>query len=300
MRDLQKLSHGGPRTKSRSASRRPLAELSGYYDEANDRYGIGQNYLAAINHVETKFGRVKSDSVAGAQGPMQFIPSTWEIYGNGGDIKDPHDAILAAANLLRDNGAPADYRRALRAYNNSGHYVDAVTALREADQARPLRHLLPLLLGALGTRRAQSARFRLIDPSRAEGEMPRWHARPRSLRSARVDSGSSPAPSALSCTGSCAGIPRFTLRAVRFGGPLCLSSSLSPARPRGGARASRRGRPAGVLPGKSGTTRKASSPAGRRSIAGRMSSIVISRRTLVQIWRSAALTSSPPRTPSSI
>ncbi len=57
---------------------------------------------------------------------MQFIPSTWEIYGNGGNIQDPHDAILAAANLLRDNGAPGDYRRALRAYNNSGLYVDAV------------------------------------------------------------------------------------------------------------------------------------------------------------------------------
>jgi membrane-bound lytic murein transglycosylase B len=58
---------------------------------------------------------------------MQFIPSTWRIYGRGGDIQDPHDAILAAARLLRANGAPARYGPALRAYNPSGLYVDAVS-----------------------------------------------------------------------------------------------------------------------------------------------------------------------------
>jgi membrane-bound lytic murein transglycosylase B len=70
---------------------------------------------------------VKNDSSAGAKGPMQFIPSTWRIYGSGGDIHDPHDAILAAANLLHHNGAPPSYARALRSYNDSGLYVDAVT-----------------------------------------------------------------------------------------------------------------------------------------------------------------------------
>jgi membrane-bound lytic murein transglycosylase B len=101
--------------------------LEGFYRDAHDRYRIGPQYLAAIHLVETKFGRVKSDSVAGAKGPMQFIPSTWLIYGNGGDIHDPHDAILAAARLLRANGAPRAYGPALRAYNPSGLYVDAVT-----------------------------------------------------------------------------------------------------------------------------------------------------------------------------
>jgi membrane-bound lytic murein transglycosylase B len=125
-RDLVQLSSGWPPHNVETGKPEPLANLSGYYDEAHDRHGIDQHYLAAINLVESKFGRVKNDSVAGAQGPMQFIPSTWEIYGNGGNIQDPHDAILAAANLLRDNGAPADYRRALRAYNNSSLYVDAV------------------------------------------------------------------------------------------------------------------------------------------------------------------------------
>ncbi|MCK2216489.1 lytic transglycosylase domain-containing protein [Actinomadura sp. ATCC 31491] len=75
---------------------------------------------------ETKFGRVRSDSHAGAQGPMQFMPATWRAYGMGGDIQDPRDAVMAAANYLRATGAPRDYRRALRAYNPSQAYVDAV------------------------------------------------------------------------------------------------------------------------------------------------------------------------------
>ena len=126
-RDLLRLSAGGKPRKLKLGPREPLASLAGYYDEAQSRYGIGPHYLAAINLVETKFGRVKSNSVAGAQGPMQFIPPTWRIYGQGGDIQDPHDAILAAARLLRANGAPRRYGPALRAYNPSGLYVDAVT-----------------------------------------------------------------------------------------------------------------------------------------------------------------------------
>jgi membrane-bound lytic murein transglycosylase B len=76
--------------------------------------------------VESAFGRVRSASVAGAQGPMQFIPATWRTYGLGGDVNDPHDAILGAANLLSQAGAPASYARALYAYNPSPLYVDAV------------------------------------------------------------------------------------------------------------------------------------------------------------------------------
>ena len=126
-RDLLRLSAGGKPRKLKLGPRAPLANLASYYDEAERRYGIGPHYLAAINLVETKFGRVKSNSVAGAKGPMQFIPSTWKIYGQGGNIQDPHDAILGAARLLRANGAPGRYGPALRAYNPSGLYVDAVT-----------------------------------------------------------------------------------------------------------------------------------------------------------------------------
>jgi membrane-bound lytic murein transglycosylase B len=125
-RDLYRLSRGWPSRRLKTGEPRPLAELLGYYDAAYRRYRTGQHYLAAVHFVESKFGRVKSDSVAGAKGPMQFLPSTWRIYGRGGDIHDPHDAILAAANLLRDAGAPGNYSRALYAYNPSRLYVDAV------------------------------------------------------------------------------------------------------------------------------------------------------------------------------
>ena len=126
-RKLRRLAGDAPPRQLRIGKPRPLAELVGYYGAAERRYGIEDSYLAAINLVETKFGRVKSDSVSGAKGPMQFLPSTWRIYGRGGDIHDPHDAILAAARLLRDAGAPSSYARALHAYNPSKLYVQAVT-----------------------------------------------------------------------------------------------------------------------------------------------------------------------------
>jgi membrane-bound lytic murein transglycosylase B len=125
-RDLRRLSHGTAPRKLKVGPAPPLAELLSHYEAAEQRYAIGPHYLAAIHLVETKFGQVKSNSVAGAKGPMQFIPSTWRIYGRGGNIKDPHDAILAAANLLRQNGAPRSYGRALYHYNPSRLYVDAV------------------------------------------------------------------------------------------------------------------------------------------------------------------------------
>jgi membrane-bound lytic murein transglycosylase B len=135
-RDLNRLSGGGRPPKLRTGPPRPLAELMRYYRAAHRRFRVAQHYLAAIHLVESKFGRVKSDSVAGAKGPMQFIPSTWQIYGHGGDIHDPHDAILAAGRFLRDAGAPRHYSRALYAYNPSQLYVRAVrlyAALIERD-----------------------------------------------------------------------------------------------------------------------------------------------------------------------
>jgi hypothetical protein len=135
-RDLLRLSHGA-RHRLEVGAPPPLSDLLSFYRQANQRYGVGWNYLAAIHFVETKFGRVKSDSVAGAKGPMQFIPSTWQIYGNGGDIHDPHDAILAAANLLHHHGAPPLYAQALRSYNDSGLYVDAVIRYAREIAANP-------------------------------------------------------------------------------------------------------------------------------------------------------------------
>ena len=125
-RQLVKLSAGARSRKLKVGEPAPLSELVSHYRKAEGRYGVGFPYLAAINLVETKFGRVKSRSTAGAQGPMQFIPSTWKIYGRG-SINDPHDAIQAAARLLRDRGAPGSYARALHAYNPSKLYVRAVS-----------------------------------------------------------------------------------------------------------------------------------------------------------------------------
>lgn len=112
----------------------PAGVLLGYFKRAERRFGVSWQVLAAVMHVETKFGRVRSPSSAGAQGPMQFIPATWDAYGMGGDVHDPQDAVLAAANYLRASGAPGDYERALHAYNPDRRYVDAV--LRHARQMR--------------------------------------------------------------------------------------------------------------------------------------------------------------------
>jgi membrane-bound lytic murein transglycosylase B len=79
-----------------------------------------------VNLVESAFGRVRNASTAGAQGPMQFLPATWRAYGLGGDVHDPRDAILGAANYLAANGGAHDERRALYRYNHSSLYVDAV------------------------------------------------------------------------------------------------------------------------------------------------------------------------------
>src|SRR5438309_2285871 len=104
----------------------PAATLLGDYREAERRFQVPWSVLAAVNFVESKFGKLRSASAAGAQGPMQFMPATWRRYGLGGDVDDPHDAILGAANYLRASGAPNHLRRALHAYNPSSSYVDAV------------------------------------------------------------------------------------------------------------------------------------------------------------------------------
>jgi len=106
----------------------PAAELLRHYRRAERATGVPWEYLAAIHLVETRMGRIRGTSAAGAQGPMQFLPSTFAQYGAGGDINDPGDAILAAGRMLRADGAPEDLGGALYAYNHSSHYVRAVTA----------------------------------------------------------------------------------------------------------------------------------------------------------------------------
>jgi membrane-bound lytic murein transglycosylase B len=105
---------------------RPAATLLDYYREAQRRFRVQWNVLAAINFVESKFGKLRSASATGAQGPMQFMPATWRQYGLGGNVHEARDAILGAANYLHASGAPRNLRRALYAYNHSSAYVDAV------------------------------------------------------------------------------------------------------------------------------------------------------------------------------
>ena len=116
----------------------PLPVLLGYYQGAAQQQGLSWEYLAAINFIESSFGRNTDDSPAGAQGPMQFLPSTWDLYGNGGNIRDPHDAIYAAARYLRAMGAPADYALAIRRYNDDGNYVAFVRDMAAAIQTDQL------------------------------------------------------------------------------------------------------------------------------------------------------------------
>ncbi len=107
---------------------KPVDTLLGFYKEAETATGIGWQYLAAINLVETGLGRINGLSTAGAIGPMQFLQSTWNERGIGqGDIRDPHDSILAAARYLVRRGGPADMPKALQGYNNHANYVRAVT-----------------------------------------------------------------------------------------------------------------------------------------------------------------------------
>jgi murein DD-endopeptidase MepM/ murein hydrolase activator NlpD len=102
------------------------------YQAAGIQYGVRWEVLAAINEIETDYGRNLNVSSAGAVGWMQFLPSTWRLYGvdaNGDNIRDPYnpaDAIFAAARYLRAAGAETDLRKAIFAYNHADWYVDSV------------------------------------------------------------------------------------------------------------------------------------------------------------------------------
>ena len=114
----------------------PMDDLTRYYRAAETEFGVPWRYLAAIHLVETRMGRIRGTSVAGAQGPMQFMPGTWAAYGEG-DVNSDRDAIRAAARYMRANGAPANMPNALFRYNNSQRYVRAVTAYAEVMRAEP-------------------------------------------------------------------------------------------------------------------------------------------------------------------
>jgi soluble lytic murein transglycosylase-like protein len=126
--DLARLTATGsaPRTQPRIGPPPAPLRLLGWYHAAQRRFKVRWQLLAAINFVESAFGKVRNASTAGAQGPMQFEPATWRAYGLGGNIDNPRDAILAAANYLAANDGVRHERDALFHYNHSPLYVDAV------------------------------------------------------------------------------------------------------------------------------------------------------------------------------
>jgi murein DD-endopeptidase MepM/ murein hydrolase activator NlpD len=134
------------------------------YQAAGTTYGIPWQVLAAINEVETDYGRDLSVSSAGAEGWMQFLPSTWAQYGldaNGDGFKDPYnpaDAIFAAARYLRAAGGDRNIRAAVYSYNHWQAYVDSVML-----RAQLLGGTPPELLGAITG--LTEARFPVHAPS---------------------------------------------------------------------------------------------------------------------------------------
>ncbi len=96
------------------------------FKAAGTEYAIPWTVLAAIGEVESGDGQNDGPSSAGALGPMQFEPPAWALYGEGGDIMNPDDAIPAAARLLVASGAPGNLQQAIFAYNHSSAYVTDV------------------------------------------------------------------------------------------------------------------------------------------------------------------------------
>ena len=113
------------------------AQLQQLWQQAGAAYGIPWSVLAAINEIESGFGRNMGPSSAGAIGWMQFMPSTWlewgvDADGNGvADPWNPYDAVYAAARYLAASGGTTDIARAIYSYNHATWYVQRVLALAQ-------------------------------------------------------------------------------------------------------------------------------------------------------------------------
>ena len=118
----------------------PADELLADYDDAETATGIAWYWLAAIHLQETRMGRIIGTSSAGAVGPMQFLPTTWERCCTG-DPTVPRDAIIGAATYLARSGGPADMQAALHEYNPNDSYVATVTAFAENLRDSPQLYL---------------------------------------------------------------------------------------------------------------------------------------------------------------
>ncbi len=114
----------------------PVDVLLAHYAEAEQLTGIAWYWLAAIHLQETRMGRIEGVSTAGAVGPMQFLPTTWEVCCTG-DPTVTRDAIIGAATYLAHSGGPDDMAAALYQYNPNDGYVAVVTAYAESLRDEP-------------------------------------------------------------------------------------------------------------------------------------------------------------------
>lgn len=104
------------------------------YREAEGKYGIPWQVLSVIHEMESgRSGDTYLTSYAGATGPMQFLPSTFAIYGIDGNgdgiasINNTQDAIYSAANYLAASGGTSgNLVGALYHYNHDYWYVNTV------------------------------------------------------------------------------------------------------------------------------------------------------------------------------
>ena len=128
---------------------RTYAQLLELWRGAGAAYGVPWQVLAAINKVESNFGQNTGPSSAGAIGWMQFMPSTWEMWGtdaNGDGVADPwnpEDAVYSAARYLAAAGAHEDLYRAIFAYNHADWYVQQVLDLASSAVAAGMTFPLP-------------------------------------------------------------------------------------------------------------------------------------------------------------
>jgi murein DD-endopeptidase MepM/ murein hydrolase activator NlpD len=119
------------------AEARSYDQLLALWQRDGALYGVPWQVLAAINKIESNFGRNMGPSSAGAIGWMQFMPSTWERWGVDADGDglanpwSPEDAIAAAARYLAASGGATDISRAVFSYNHAQWYVDEVLQLAQ-------------------------------------------------------------------------------------------------------------------------------------------------------------------------
>lgn len=156
------------------------------YQACGTEYGIPWEVLAAINKIETDFGKNLNVSSAGAVGWMQFLPSSWEMYGldaNGDGRKDPYnpvDAICAAAHYLKVAGGQKDLYGAILAYNHADWYAQEVLTY-----ARAYGRIPSTLVGSL-TGLTEGAHFPVAASSRYSDELAAREALKNSTTESRI------------------------------------------------------------------------------------------------------------------